>query len=917
MTQEIGSGGFSKQSATGAVLNLAARLQAEAAPGTVIASRETIDRLGSQFEYLPLDPRPLKGISRTVELFRVLRPLPAVTRSGNPLLRGVTSMVGRDAALARVLERWKLVRQQRRCATVAVVGDAGIGKTRLVLELVSGPEFGNSSIIQTPCHEIFASTPLYPVGSFLWGRAGLTVQDDEATKVRKISQLLDELALNSPENQEIVASLLGLATGSIIRETAPTPTLVKRKQYDFVISALRRSTSALPVILWVDDAHWLDPSSAELLGEAIVKLADAPVLILLTMRSFPRAPFLPEPDEVVSLTQLDEADARRLVRSIHGAEGLPEDTVAQVIMGAEGVPLFLEQIVISVLDEQSRAPVMPSRPRMVPSMLAEMLSERLDRRPGSKRIVQAAACIGRSFTPAFLGGVLQQPADDLQVPLESLIEAEILLPRRYGVEIRYDFRHILLQRMAYESVVQTDRRIMHGRIVEMLRRDDGAALVPPEILAHHLSEAAQYIEAIGEWTRAGAAAAQRSAHVEAIEHIRKGLALLERVADQETRDQLEMTLQAALIGPIISREGATSVRLSECCQRGLELSERRPPSRLILAFVFGQFTFSNCRGHLLEANKLARLFLSLSERASSESGRVIGHRLLGTVLFGQGYLAEARRQFETSLELYEHERDGAMTHMFGQNTEVHTKSSLSLALLCLGDLDRSLSIGIDALRSADVLRHPHSTAIPLTYVGGWVFGLCGAATHMIREARRLIALADQHQLTAFRAHGNAAHGWALCQQGDFHAGISAMEAAISVLDSIGFKLGLAGYLGNLADALRRLGNVKAARAACERAMETMHESSFCWFEPELRRIEALIVGQEQPQRPAAAEEMLREAVACAQGSGFPIFEYRCLASLRETLKPGDLDFELETRMRSLARFENAAERIDSLMTQVA
>ena len=154
---------------------------------------------------------------------------------------------------------------------------------------------------------------------------------------------------------------------------------------------------------------------------------------------------------------------------------------------------------------------------------------------------------------------------------------------------------------------------------------------------------------------------------------------------------------------------------------------------------------------------------------------------------------------------------------------------------------------------------------------------------MIREARRLIALADQHELIAFRAHGFAALGWALCQRGDVRSGTAAIKSAISVLDEIGFKLGLAGYLGNWANALRRLDELKAARRACDRALETMYESSFCWFEPELRRIEALIVAQERVQRRSASEDMLHEAVACAQRLGFPLFEYRCLRTLHETL----------------------------------
>src|SRR6185437_6528146 len=307
------------------------------------------------------------------------------------------------------------------------------------------------------------------------------------------------------------------------------------------------------------------------------------------------------------------------------------------------------------------------------------------------------------------------------------------------------------------------------------------------------------------------------------------------------------------------------------------------PTPLALPFAFAQFTFTNCRGRVDEAASLARLFLSLAESSGNESARVIGHRMLGTVLFGQGLAMEAKEQFERSLSLYSRERDEATTHTVGQNTEIHSKSALSLVLFCLGDVGRALEIGVDALRSADMLRHPHSTAIPLTYVGGWVFGLCDATEELLREATRLMALAEQHQLTAFRAHGLGLRGWALCQRGELDQGTAALEQAIAALDSIAFRLAISGFLAQWADAQRRQGRLQAAEAACARAIELISESSFRWLEPELRRIAALIAGELSLRGARVAEEMLRGAVACAQKLGFPVLERRCLISLGECL----------------------------------
>ena len=691
---------------------------------------------------------------------------------------------------------------------------------------------------------------------------------------------------------------------------AATPLLFKRKQYDFIVSLLRQITRTNPTLLCIEDAHWLDASSAELLHEIVASLSETPLMVLITRRSFPKGVELPAANEVIRLDQLDKQSCLEIVDSIPGAEILEDDAVSRAIEAAEGIPLFLEQFIISLIEQHRHNSNSRLRSSGVPLKLGEIMSERLDRRPGSRRIVQLAACIGRSFTPNFLAALMEQNLESISEPLQALVDAEILVPRRYGAEIRYEFRHALLQRIAHESMVQTERRTTHGIIVDLLQIQSEAAPASPELMAYHLTEAGQFREAIGAWMRAGISAAQQSAHVEAIGHLRKGLSLLEKESDPNMRKNLELDLQAALIGPVMATEGATSIHVSECCQRGLELCRQGDPTPRVLPFAFGQFTFTNCRGRVDEAAALAQLFLSHAERMNSDSGRVIGHRMLGMVLLGQGKAIQAREQFETSLKLYLPERDAATTHQFGQNTEIHTKSSLSLVLFCLGEIDSALQMGVDALQSADALRHPHSTAIPLTYVGGWVFGLCGASDYMMHEAKRLIALADQHHLGAFQAHGGALLGWALCQLGQIEQGAAKIERAIAALESIEFRLAISGHLGNLSDAHRRMGNLRAAEAFCARAIELMSDSSFLWLEPELRRIEALIV---HPRSPEIAETMLRSAAARAQQIGFPVFERRCLTSLQRRLSHHDEEVIL--RLKSLSRFADLPQQVAKVMTR--
>ena len=908
----VTSPGASGYGAVGEAVNLSARLQAEVPSGGIAISQETAEIVEGLFECRSLGLKAIKGLTRKVEVFQVLRALPGATRAESRLRRGAALMVGREAAIERVLTRWRTARDESRCQTVAIVADAGLGKTRLMLELSSRPELADGALVQGQCHALFASTPLYPIRIFLWGRAGLTADDDEAARLGKISDYLKELGRDTPENRDLVANLVGVAGPEGGKVAAPTPPLLKQKQYEFIVSIFTQAARVRPVILWIDDAHWLDPSSAELLRDIAAAAAKLPVLVMLTMRPFPKGPELPDIDETVHLQHLGLPDCLELARSVPGADALSDEMVEKAVEAAEGVPFFLEQLVISLLDERSRGPAPHRRLGGVPLMLAELMSERLDRRPGARRIAQAAACIGGAFTVDFLRALFEDEAH-LRERLEALVEAEILLPKRIGAEIRYEFRHALLQRMAHESLLQTERRALHVRIVDVLRDAEAGEPAMPEVLAYHLTEAGAVPEAVGAWLRAGVAAGRRSAHVEAVEHLRNGLGLLDRVPDPAARRQFELNLQASLMGSLQSAQSATVPELEACCERGLQLCEESGAEPMVFPFAFGQFTFVNCRGRSSEAISLARQFIARAEQGGFESERVIGYRMLGYALLSTGDAAAAKAALERSLALYVHERDAATTYQYGQNTEVHTKSLLSVTYLCLGDVDAALDTGLDALRTGDAIRHPVSTAIPMLYVGGYLFGLCGAAEQMLTVGKSLLALAEQHRLFGFRVWAAAFIGWALCQGGKLEEGISMIAKAIAAFDSVQWRLSLAGHLANLADAQRRVGRLTEAAVTCERAMELMPEGSQ-WLEAELRRVHALVAADLAPTDVDRAETLFRGAVKCAQDQRFPVIERRCLVSLAEFLSStGRRDAAVEARLGELSSFADLDRRVARAM----
>ena len=898
----------------GAAVNIASRLQNEAPPSGVVVSGETYSLVQGLFEFLPLGWRTLKGLTQPIEVFHAMRTRP-VALAGPVEARARTgaAMIGREPGLAKLLACWRAVSASRRGQIVEIVGDAGVGKTRLVNEFCLHPATSGATLIQNACHELFANTPLYPVGQHLWKRAGLAIEDDTETRQHKLGELLGEWDVRNELNALILASLPGLAlTAPTIELIAPTPHLFKRARFALIAGAFHKVAAGRPTVLVLEDAHWVDPSSAELLAE-IAEKRDAAYLVVVTRRSFPKGPTLPPPDETIRLEPLREVDCLALARSLPGAQSLTEEAVRAACQAAEGVPLFVEQLMRALVDERAQGITRNRKGASLPLLLAEMMSERLDRLPGSRRIVQAAACLGRSFRPEFLAALVREDPAALAEPLELLVEAEILLPKRHGLEIRYEFRHALIRRMADESTLDRDRRALHARMVELLDRE-GDVRTAPEMLAHHQTEAGLFGDAIASWIEAGRKAAGQSAHSEAIDHLNKGLKLLERIPDATVRHGLEMRLLAVMIGSVTITQGATSFELAAHCARGLELS-REFPTPMVFPFIFGQFTFANCRGLRAEAEASADLFLSLSEQMRYAAGRVIGHRLKAMLALGAGELIEAKHELERSISIVAEDRDAGSTSIYGQNAQVHSQAMLSQALFCLGDVEQALRVGREALLALDDLRHPHSTAITIGYIGGNVFGYIGATRHLLREAQRLLAVCEQHDLPGFRPHALGFLGWGLAQSGQYAEGVALMERAIREFDAIDYKLALGAHLTNLAEALRRMGRLDEAKAYSARAIDNLRDKNSGWAEAEILRVDALIEHDLSQGDTSEAVERLERAAEQARRIGSPVFERRCLLSLVEVGGATAAAAKAEERLAALAHLDRMPELVDAIMSE--
>ncbi len=908
MGPELLSAGRSEYGVVGEAVNLAARLKEEAPINSVVVTRDTLELIEGMFDSQALGERAIRGLTRPVAIHQIIGARPTAGRTSARMRRGAIQMVGRQREADALLAHWRDAVQGSRCSMGQIVGEAGVGKTRLVQDFCQRPEIAQGTVIRLNCLELFATTPLYAVAGFLWSRIGLLTADDEAARSAKISAFLARYDADTPDNAGLLANVLGFALTRSDKTAPSTPLAAKQEQFAFLTSLFGEIVRKRAAVVWVEDAHWLDPSSAELLTGIVGQFAQEPAFVIVTTRSFPKGPTLPEPDHVVRLDQLSEEECLRLARSVPGAQAIPDELLAQAASNCDGIPLFVEQMTLSLIGQRQSG-----RRRIagdLPLTLAEIMSERLDRLEGGRRVVQAAACIGRSFGAAFLGELLGEGDARVVEPLEALVEAEILRRQHDASQNTYEFRHALLQRVAYESMVQGDRRRMHGRIADLLQRRSNIEPVIAEARAHHLTEARRIEPAIEAWLDAAALANRRSALIEAIAHVRNGLSLLEGIEDPERRRELELKLQMAQMGPLTSVKGVTSDEFSACCERGMELSLAGPSAATAFPFMFGQITFSIARGHRAEAISLSERFISLTSSGSNDPGRVVAHRIAAMAYLHDGNLAKARANAEQSLALYSPEWGDSVTQLFGQDIQIHSRSLLSLTLFCLGEVDAALELGLDTVQLADQRAHAHSMVITLGYIGN-VVGFCGAPEALMMVARRLVEVSEKHGLRPFVTIGRAMLGWALCVRGDLDQGCAVMEEVIAALDAAKNNLGIVRFLAALADGRRRNGQLESARIAAARAIEMIPTDSK-WCEPEAYRVAALVARDLDPRNPQEARTLLEKSVDCARQVGLRVFELRALLDLKSLAGAAGMGPDLEARLAELSPLRDIDRRAEAV-----
>jgi class 3 adenylate cyclase/predicted ATPase len=877
---EMGAGGAREEMAiVGETPNIAARLQSLAAPNALVISSSTQRLVSGLFTYEDIGVRQLKGVSRPVQVWRVTGERLTESRFDALHPAGPFPLIGREAEVDFLLRRWEQARQGDG-QVVLLCGEPGIGKSRIVEALLERIADLPHVRMRCQCSPYFTTRALHPFARQLAQAAGFLPTDPPATKLDKLEHMLTESEQAAPEIASLFAGLLSIAAAPRYPKLELTAESLKQRTVTALVDRVLGLATRKPVLIVVEDAHWIDPSSEALISTAIDRMQDSCALMVITYRPDYMPPWSGRTHlTMLMLNRLSRTQAADMVGEFAITEALPAEIIQQIVAKADGVPLFIEELTKAVLEAglltDETGCTRAERPQLsVPVTLQDALVARLDRAAGTKEVAQVAAVLGREFSEALLTAVSSLNPDALAGALDELVHAGLLFRRGSPSQTSYVFKHALVQDAAYGTLLLSSRQQLHAWAADVLEQQfPDITEAQPELLAHHYQAAGIYDRAIAYWQRSGASARERSNYVEAEHALTAAVALVPQLPD-EARKRTEFDLQMALGAVYRAIRGSGSLQTELSYTRARALCEEIGDADRLLEVIYGQFVGAFNRPKLHDAERYASEFMEIAQRDHNAAAVKVAEYLIGSTAFLLGDLVRGRQHLEESLRVNGVDRGLVNRYSHGQYP-TFPLTYLAWTMFVLGFPNQGHALAGEAIavsRGGSELYY----AMALSN-GCYLHHMCGDCAAVEANLARLLDLAAKKGIVVFHAVARLFEGWTRACRGAPEDGIDLMRDALAKLVATEQKVEHPYKRSILAETCLQAGRRSEAEEQLGEGLRLVRATDERWYEAELHRLAAELALAEGDK--VNAELKFGRALAVATAQSARMWELRAAKGL--------------------------------------
>ena len=886
----LGQDAARERSVFGETPNLAARLQSLAAPNQLVVDSVTKRLVGSEFEFADRGNVSLKGFEAPVQVWQVLSIKPSASRFESYRSGRLTNFIGREHEMALLLGRWREA-VGGEGQVVILCGEAGIGKSRIVRSLRDRLVAERYETIQFQCSPYHTNTALYPAITYLRQAAGLTGQDTPIMQLQKLDALATHRGIDDQTTVVLLADLLSIHGD--VRHPPLNASSEKRKEMtlEALVQQLHRLSDRCPTLFIVEDAHWLDPTTMDLLARIIDRIQPMRVLLIITLRpdfkpawaDYGHVTFL-------TLSRLPRRHSAELLASMTGGKALPPEVQQTILAKTDGVPLYLEELMKSLLESGLLAEANdsfslrgPMKELAIPDSLQALLMERIDRLGPAKEIVQTGATIGREFGYELLRQTVDVTEGELNNALHLLSASGLIFQEGDIPAAKYLFKHALIQDAAYSTLSKKSRRVLHARIAKTLEsRFAERVKAEPELLAYHYEQAGAINEAVQYWHLAARRDAAQSADAEALSHFNRTLDLLETLPKSQERHALELELLIARGAPLLTLKGYASDEIEHNYLKARSLSQENPSSEQYFLSMWGLWVFHLVRGPLAKACTLAENLLSWASRQQNPDLLIRAHESVGSTYSFLGRFSEARTHLCEAKSLYDPQRHHTHVLPYTQDPGITARIILARTLWIVGEVDEVETLVAEAIAMARELEHPFTLAFTLA-TASWIYSTLRDTNRTLDLTEEAIMLSTKYSFEVPLAWAMSFQGWALAEQGKEN-GLERLLEGLSAAQRAKASLNHTYTLALLAEIYLRSQRVAEGLIAIQQAQElAATQGELCW-QAELLRLKGELLLAQSDQSIIAAEQCFSQALTIAQDQHANMLELRAAISIAKLLR---------------------------------